>query len=380
MRKPGAVHVPARPFNVPVNTSSSSSASKTAPESAATAGPEVHADLLTDLLRDVSRSFYLTLRILPAPIRRPVGLAYLLARATDTIADTELVPVSGRLAALDHLRGRILGDTDAPLDFAAFTPAGAGATAPGGIAAERVLLVRIEEALAFLASLDSADRALIRDVLATITGGQELDLRRFGAATAARMVALQNDAELDDYTYRVAGCVGEFWTRICRRRQFPELRLDDTRLLARGVRFGKGLQLVNILRDLPRDLRQGRCYIPADGLARHGLTPAALLDATAIGQFRNLYDVHLATARQHLAAGWDYTNMLPRRQVRVRLACALPILIGMRTLTLLRTGNVLDVGRHLKVSRAEVRRLIRRLIVCYPWPGAWENLFDRARL
>ena len=371
---------PPRPIVVPVNTSSSPSASEAAPESSATAGPVVHADLLTDLLRDVSRTFYKTLRILPVPIRRPVSLAYLLARATDTIADTELVPVSGRLAALDHLRGRILGQTAAPLDFTAFTSAAAGAAPSGGTEAERVLLARIEEALVVLASLDAADQALIREVLTTITSGQELDLRRFGTATVAQMVALQNDAELDDYAYRVAGCVGEFWTRICRRRLFPELRLDDARLLANGVRFGKGLQLVNILRDLPRDLRQGRCYIPADGLAHHGLSPAALLDATAIGRFRDLYDAHLAIARQHLAAGWDYTNMLPRRQVRVRLACAWPILIGMRTLARLRTGNVLDAGRRIKVSRAEVRRLILRTVVCYPRAGAWEKLFDRARL
>ncbi|MCI0869448.1 MAG: squalene/phytoene synthase family protein, partial [Chloroflexi bacterium] len=47
--------------------------------------------LLTDLLKGVSRSFYLTLRVLPGGIREPVGLAYLLARAADTIADTTLI-------------------------------------------------------------------------------------------------------------------------------------------------------------------------------------------------------------------------------------------------------------------------------------------------
>jgi len=36
-------------------------------------------------------------------------LAYLLARATDTIADTGLVPAEQRLAALAALRERILG-------------------------------------------------------------------------------------------------------------------------------------------------------------------------------------------------------------------------------------------------------------------------------
>ncbi len=57
------------------------------------------ATFLTSLLRDVSRSFYWTVRILPGAIRPQIGLAYLLARATDTIADTEIVPVTERLQA-----------------------------------------------------------------------------------------------------------------------------------------------------------------------------------------------------------------------------------------------------------------------------------------
>jgi len=66
--------------------------------------------LLTTLLRDVSRSFYLTLRVLPSRVRAPIGLAYLLARATDTLADASSVPVAARRAALESLRDRILDE------------------------------------------------------------------------------------------------------------------------------------------------------------------------------------------------------------------------------------------------------------------------------
>ena len=47
---------------------------------------------------------------------------------------------------------------------------------------------------------------------------------------------------------------------------------------ALGVRFGKALQLTNVLRDLPRDLRNGRCYLPQSQLAPLGLSPADLLE------------------------------------------------------------------------------------------------------
>lgn len=341
--------------------------------------PAAGNDLLTTLLQGVSRSFYLTLRVLPVAIRPQIGLAYLLARTTDTIADTAIVPVPDRLATLDALRERILGLTSKPADLHPFLATEGNLGAPAS-PAERILLARVEETLQLLEALPEGDRKQVRQVLDIITTGQMLDLQRFGDASSDRIVTLADDAELDDYTYRVAGCVGEFWTRLCRAHLFPLAVLDDQFLLTNGVRFGKGLQLVNVLRDLPADLRQGRCYIPADGLKRHGLTPSALLEPAGIGRFRNLYDTHLARAREHLAAGWNYTNSLPRNEARVRLACAWPILIGVRTLSRLRTGNVLDARQRIKVGRAEVRGLVLRSLLCYPFPAAWDRLFEHARL
>jgi farnesyl-diphosphate farnesyltransferase len=187
-------------------------------------------------------------------------------------------------------------------------------------------------------------------------------------------VALRTDAELDDYTYRVAGCVGEFWTKMCRARLFPQAPVDDAFLLANGVRFGQGLQLVNILRDLAADLRQGRCYLPADRLAEAGLQPGDLLERANEPRFRPLYHGYLDRAEARLLAGWAYTNALPRGCVRVRLACAWPILIGRETLKLLRSGNALDPEQRIKVSRREVRRLRWRSVLLYPWPRAWERM------
>src|SRR3954470_10433679 len=61
------------------------------------------------LLRSVSRSFYLSLRFLPKALRDPLSLAYLLARATDTIADTTETPVTLRIEALRTLAAVIQG-------------------------------------------------------------------------------------------------------------------------------------------------------------------------------------------------------------------------------------------------------------------------------
>jgi farnesyl-diphosphate farnesyltransferase len=329
----------------------------------------VRTDLLTSLLRDVSRSFYLTLRLLPTPVRPQIGLAYLLARATDTIADTELLPLDERLGALAALRDRILGNRTEPIDLGRLAENQA-------LPAERVLLHRVEEAIGILGGLACFDRCCIRTVLEMITGGQELDLRRFHGAAAGRIVALADGAELDDYTYRVAGCVGGFWTRLCRSHLYPQAALDVQGYVDDAIRFGKGLQMVNILRDLPGDLRKGRCYVPAEDLADAGLTPETLLDPGSMSRFRGTYRELLAQAAEHLAAGWRYTCTTPRNQRRVRLACALPLLIGADTLRLLAGHNVLDPARRLKVTRARVRSLLLRAVVFHPFPRTWERLFD----
>ena len=72
---------------------------------------------LNGLLKQTSRTFYWTLKILPAAVRPQISLAYLLARTTDTIADTEIVPAARRLQALQQLRDRILGQRNNVLDF-----------------------------------------------------------------------------------------------------------------------------------------------------------------------------------------------------------------------------------------------------------------------
>jgi farnesyl-diphosphate farnesyltransferase len=330
-------------------------------------------DLLTSLLKEVSRSFYLTMRILPAQIRRQISAAYLLARATDTIADTQILTLNARLDSLHQLRARILGQNFPQLDFTKLAE-------QQGTHGERALLRRIEEALHILEVLPQGDCDLVREVLDTITSGQELDLQRFARAAPNNIIPLQADAELDDYTYRVAGCVGEFWTKICLTHlpAPPTLSKNRDQLIANAIRFGKGLQYVNILRDISADLLIGRCYIPQNALALAKLKPADLLNQVNIQRFRPLYDNYLQRAQDHLQAGWTYTNTLPYSWMRLRLACAWPILIGLKTISLLRHSNPLDATRRVKITRNQVKLIMASSISFYPFPPFWRNLARRA--
>ena len=321
-------------------------------------------DLLRGLLRQVSRSFYLSLAILPAALREPIGLAYLLARAADSVADTRLLPCEDRLEHLENLRRAYAGEAT---EVAAVSRACAPHRPYG---AERLLLERVEEAVARLQRLPPADREQVRGVLATLTSGMVFDLTRFPGEDAGAVAALETMEELDRYTYLIAGCVGPFWTALHAAHR-PRLRhWDLAAMQAQAVRFGKALQLTNILRDVPADLRSGRCYLPACELKSLGLAPRDLLDPEATRRARPLVRRLLGLALSHYEAAWQYTLAVPRLEWRMRLACAWPLLIGLGTLRELAAhADPVGATAPIKIGRGEVRAMLMRSLI-----AVWSNV------
>ena len=270
------------------------------------------------LLESVSRSFYLTIRALPKALRRPIRTAYLLARIADTIADTADIPTADRLAHLQTFRAILLGEKESANSHGI----GAAIAPLQSNSAEKTLLTHLPEVFADYESLEPEDHQDVRWVLEQITTGQEEDLLT---------PRLTDGAALERYTWLVAGCVGEFWTRIGIRKLANYAALPKADMIRLGADFGKGLQLVNILRDYPEDEKNGRSYIP---LAAE-------------------YDLWRQRAGALLENGWRY--VLALRSWRLRFACALPVLIGVRTLSML--GNTPPQNR-IKVPRKEVRAML----------------------
>jgi farnesyl-diphosphate farnesyltransferase len=333
------------------------------------------AGLLSTTLKGVSRTFYLTLRVLPASLRTSVGLAYLFARAADTIADTRLIPKADRLKHLEGFR--------AALRFRDREPARAipeALTASQQNPAERELLARLEDCFELYEAMAPADRERVRALLLTITQGMVIDLERFPGEDERELAALETREDLDRYTYHVAGCVGEFWTDMAMAHRPALAGWHVAEMKDRGVRFGRGLQMTNVLRDIPRDLRIGRCYLPRQDLAALSLTPEDLLDPRAIPKARPLIEDLLAVTLGHYDAGWSYTMAIPRSEPRLRLACAWPLLIGLRTLALLQQAdNLLDPAARIKVPRKEAYQILLRSTPMIWSDRALTTHFERLR-
>ena len=332
--------------------------------------------LLTDLLRRVSRSFYLTVRVLPSGMREPVGVAYLLARAADTIADATLLSPSERLVQLLAFRSQLEGTPAAGmLDDIRRSVVGRQVSAD-----EQTLLESLPGAFSLLQGLSEADRDEVRSIVVTLTRGMEIDLTTFPPEESGKIRALKDTSELDRYIYYVAGCVGEFWTAVGMAHTPALSAWDRGRMVEVGVRVGKALQMTNVLRDVPRDLRVGRCYLPEDGLTELGLSPGDLLDASKSARARPAFAANIERALEHYIAAEEYVLSIPRRCLRLRLAALWPILIGLATLGKLAHSEAwLDPARPVKVGRGWVYRMMAASVLCAPFNWIVRSWISRLR-
>jgi farnesyl-diphosphate farnesyltransferase len=281
------------------------------------------------LLVLTSRTFALAIPELPEPLRREVGVAYLLFRIADTFEDATRWPRADRLAALADF-GRLLSSPT--LEAAQALSATWVQARPCDHAGYLELLGAVPGVLGELSAIRPSRRAaIVRHTLRTAEGmagfvssGDEHGNLRLGTL-----------GELRHYCYIVAGIVGEVLTELFV--DFtPSLERVRPDLDARAALFGEGLQLVNILKDADSDARHGRVYLPP-GLARADI---------------------LALARADLDAATEYVLTLqssgaPRGVVGFT---ALPVLLARATLDL-----VEQAGPGRSISRAEVLALVGRL-------------------
>lgn len=307
------------------------------------------------LLAGVSRSFYLTLKALPGGLREPLSIAYLLARAADTIADTAVVADAARMSCLRDFSGLVQAEVRNESREREFCEVMRRDFAAGQTDEDEAeLMRRLPELFDAFYRLSPRQMASTRGVLSPIVRGQQLDIERFPADGELR--ALGTAAELDEYTWLVAGCVGEFWTRLCAEEESgafsKEVSLENMTELGRC--YGQGLQLVNILRDVGKDVSMGRCYFPREEIEAQGLSVAAV--GNDVKLLAPMCVKWQKISREHLRLGIDYVESVSLK--RLRYATALPLLIGLRTLVLIEKSDWEQRMEGIKISRADVGKIM----------------------
>lgn len=283
-------------------------------------------------------------------------MGYLFARAADTIADTELIDRSRRLDFLSQLKAQFVSDQ---ISWSQIRDIQQAMGPLQQDSSERVLLERLEDCFRLFQACSAEDRRRVQRLMTTLTQGMEMDLSRFPGQSIEDLVALKTLDELDRYTYYVAGCVGEFWTDLMCAHRTALASWNVRQMSDVGVRFGKGLQLTNIVKDVAHDLQKGRCYIPEMMLDEAGLTPRDLLDQANLPRFRPVLSKLVRMAVEHLDQGWMYTMAIPRHEIRLRLSCMWPILSAGESLKLvLHSPDLLNPAVKVKIPRSKVYQIL----------------------
>lgn len=240
---------------------------------------------LHDLLVKTSRTFGLSIPLLPEPARRSVTIAYLLFRIADTFEDADLWPGPRRVAALDDWDALLTNELQSA-SSPAKPPRGAAdelsrawlEPPPCDVPAYLELLAEVPFVLDALAALPKeAQQKITPHALRTSRGMRDY-VRRIGSDGLLRVVSIE---DLRRYCYTVAGIVGEMLTDVFIL-GWPPLAPHHAEMVIGSNRFGEGLQLVNILKDAIDDEKAGRVYLPHDanlaaiyGIARDGLQAGA---------------------------------------------------------------------------------------------------------
>ena len=321
-----------------------------------------------EILPAVSRTFALSIRVLPGALGQSVLASYLLCRIADTLEDEPVMPAEAKAALLDEL----LACFDDPAAADAFP---SRVTAITGEAAHVRLTRNTDLVFVLYRRLPAGTRVAVRRWVSEMIVG----MRKFVLAYP-HGIRIQHLDEYREYCYYVAGTVGYLLTDLWHEHA-PSIGESQYLALRERCRaFAEALQTVNILKDVATDAEQeNSIYIPEDLLRQHGSSHAGILAADQLRGTRDALATLVQLAWSDLEGARSYLLLIPRRAVSIRLFCVLPLLFAYATLRdLTRTPQALARRDVVKISRREVESLtlLGFLVIMSNRGLAW--LADRA--
>jgi farnesyl-diphosphate farnesyltransferase len=300
-----------------------------------------------EILPAVSRTFALSIRVLPGALGQAVLTAYLLCRIADTLEDEPVLPAGDKAALLDEL-------------LRCFDDAGAADAFPERVAsisgdAAHVRLTRHADLVFVLyRSLSASTQVHVRRwVREMITG-----MRKF-VLLYPHGIRIQSLEEYREYCYYVAGTVGYLLTDLWHEHA-PSIGERQYQVLRAKCRsFAEALQTVNILKDVATDAEhENSIYIPEELLREHGSSHAQILSPDRLRGTRAALSILVQLAHHDLEGARSYLLLIPRRAVPIRLFCVLPLLFAYATLRdLTQMPHALAQRHAVKISRREVKSL-----------------------
>jgi farnesyl-diphosphate farnesyltransferase len=235
-------------------------------------------EYLDTRMNEVSRSFALVVPLLEEPLNHYIGAAYLICRVVDNIEDCEQ-PFAWQMKRFAEFRQLLHEPTCAREILAGWE----GEDWPGLTPEEkRMMGVKSGLMLWQIVALmpDKVRLTIGRWALVMAEGMKSVnDPEQAPVFTTRQDVqVLSKEEDYNHYCYFVAGTVGHMVTELVIGHYRLNGRLPD-RLLANCEAFGRGLQKTNIVKDFPKDLKRGVCYLPDQWMTEIAHSPLSLAGA-----------------------------------------------------------------------------------------------------
>lgn len=273
------------------------------------------------ILGSVSRTFALTIPLLPPSIEKVVGNTYLLCRIVDTIEDAaDLSPDSKQI-----LSQLFLDVVLEKLPVSAFVDPCLVALKSHANQDELDLIIHTPTVLRILHTCSKSDQAAVSRCVTIMSNGMS---HFHNKQTHSGLKDLQ---EFEKYCYVVAGVVGELLTTIFSNHsaEFAK-RIQGHEDLA--IAFGQALQMTNILKDSPEDKARGVSWKPAN------------ISQTEL----------LGIAYQKLEDSLRYILLIPKQDIGIRRFCFLAFGLAAMTLSEIAKQKEFTHQDEVKLSRKTV--------------------------
>lgn len=322
-----------------------------------------------DILQGVSRTFALTIPVLPPELFRAVANAYLLCRIADTIEDDPGLT----LADKKHFSAQFLEVVRGTSPAAEFATSLAPRLAPQALPAERELVANTDRVIKITHSLNTAQRRALERCVRIMSDGM---VYYQGQETLDGVTDL---AAMDRYCYYVAGVVGEMLTELfcdyC-----PGLQQVKAEMMRLGVSFGQGLQMTNILKDIWEDRERGACWLPQDEFAARGIRLSELKPGSGGAAYDAALRHLIGIAHGHLRNALAYTLLIPAREPGIRKFCLWALGMAVLTLRKINANPQFENGQQVKISRRSVKLTVLASNLCVGSDGLLRGLFTTMSL
>lgn len=319
------------------------------------------------ILKRVSRTFALTIPSLPAALQAPVTNAYLLCRIADTIEDDAGLDADGKREFGQRFVDVVRGQDDAD----GFARALAPQLHPSTLVDERRLVESTARVVGVTHRFRSAERSALERCAALMSAGMARFQRRAG------LQGLRSMREMEEYCFYVAGVVGQMLTELfCA--YAPEIHARRERLLKLAPSFGQGLQMTNILKDIWADRARGICWLPRNQFGNVGKNQSDLIESLAPTQLAEGIQRLVLVAHGHLRNALEYTLTLPRQERGIRRFCLWAVGMAVPTLDNIYQRSSFRSTVEVKISRRQVRSVLRWYGLLAGRDRLLRHLFERA--